>query len=653
MTLTAKVALATWRIVWRHPYTRLAVAALAIVTLAAAITTSGVPTSGDAAVQMYALAYAVVPFLLVLAIGELGQEHHTWDIIKRTSPSSREQLLVGQFLGSIAVGLATVLIMAVWGWALMTLIAHANVRDGALWTLQFALFTMPSVVTLAGGALWLATALGGRTKRYGILATFIGLALAVAEYNISRFFSIAPHLPFFNPFPGFLEWGVALPPPLIAPPGISGWLWVNRLLWGLAGILLVLLALRRPDPRQPLKHPRTIGFMAVLTAAGIVAASAWSDLDARHLSPPIAAGQTAVTNFTCQASYSKLFVNASNGRMRVLVSCTPSKKGTLRFAMNAGLTVQSIKDAGHTLSARRSGVIPGTALREWTVVGAQARGGMSVLATGRVLPYPSTLPYPPFAASHLYSGIFAGSGHAYIADAERDLPTFLAKASPVQVRLARLAPGTMLTNAAKHAKTRVWTSTLGQLAVSTGHLYKLKGGPNIWVVPRRGHLPQFLPYVGSLRQLEAWLPLARNIAFVPSPVTMYAEWRPPFILYSEVHPFALPRDPISGSAEPPTSYTATLTLSRLFWAAAAPHQDTPAHVVLTALLIFSHSNVANQTLLLQEMHQGLVTDLGPIDKRQVHAVLKDWHIMQHRSRHAQRLWLRAVYRGRKGLHPPG
>ncbi|MDA8206150.1 MAG: hypothetical protein M0Z36_08775 [Thermaerobacter sp.] len=646
MKVVQATALNTWRLAWREPLTRLELGMLALLTLLAAIATVGSPTAGSGAIQMYAVAYAVVPFALVLIVGQLSrdpEEETAW----WSRPLSRDQVLMGRFLGYVSIGVAMVLLMAAWGWGLMTLIAHLNAWDGALWTMQFALFTMPSVVTVAGASLWLVVRLPGRT-RYFAPAIIASLVIAFSEYKISVFLPRLPHLAFFNPFPGFLELGLALPPSLIAPPGISGWLWLNRLVWGLLGLLLLLFAIRRRHGRYPLRHRKFTRNLAILAAMGILTGMVFLQQNATRLSPAVTNSRKVALTPSCRQSHVRLAVNASDGAVRGTITCKPPNTGIVRFVMNAGFAVESAREDGRTLHAISSKVLRGTALRQWTLTGQRSAAALSLIIHGQPLPRPSTLPYPPFAVGQVYSGLYAGDGRVYMAHAGRDLPSFLPSTSPVTLTVTHLEGGAIVTTAVKHRTANTWGGTLGNLVVISGPLTKKTRGPTtIWlVVPGGARLPAFFPYVGSLRNLEGWLPIPKHIAFVPSPVTTGTQWDAPLILYSDVHPFAQPRDPIAETTSPPTSYTATLTLSRLFWSAAPPKADTPQNMVLTALLIFSHSNGANLQLLLTQLRQRQVTGVGSLNKRQVKTTLAQWRVLHRESRRRQKVWIHAAYRGR-------
>ncbi len=67
------VGLDTWRPAWRDPLTRVEILLLLVLTLFSSIATVGSQTAGDGAIQMFAIAYAVTPFALVLLIGQIGR----------------------------------------------------------------------------------------------------------------------------------------------------------------------------------------------------------------------------------------------------------------------------------------------------------------------------------------------------------------------------------------------------------------------------------------------------------------------------------------------------------------------------------------------------------------------------------------------------
>jgi hypothetical protein len=641
MKVVRTVAANTWRLAWRDPLTRLELAMLALLTLLAAIAAIGSPTSGDGAVQMFAVAYSATPFALVLIVGQIGRnikdEAAWW-----SRPLSRDQVLVGRFVGYVAVGIALVGVTASWGWVLMTLIAHLDPWSGLAWTFWFALVSVPAVFTVAGGALWLQSALN-TPHRYFAPAIIIALVIAFAEYKLFILTARWPHLSFFNPFPGFLELGLALPPTLLTPIGITGWIWINRLLWGIIGLLLLLAAVRRRGGPYPLRRTRAIRRIMVILGITAAACAAFLAITAHRLAPDVSATYTATTNFSCRASQLHLTVNAVNGQLNGLFRCRPSRTGTLKFAANAGLTIAALGAYPTTLES--STIAENSAQRQW-LMSIPQRETVTFVFSGHLLPYPSTLPYRPFLVGHVYSGIAAGFGRVYIANALQGLPTCLTASTPVDLVLKHLAHGPFVTNAVWHGDDRVWSAPLGSLTVDTGDLVKVRRGPTTIWLPRAGgiSLAPFLPYVGSLRSLSAWLPLPKHIAFVPSPVLATAVWHTPDIVYTDVHPFVEPRDPISNGDSPPTNYTATLTLARLLWTSMAVTPKTNQNVVLTVLLMDSHSNPVNFFLLMDQVEQGSVTDVGPLTAGQRRNILHTWQVLQSQTRHRQRIWLVRQYR---------
>lgn len=640
MTVVMTIAKNTWRLAWRESLTRLELSMLALLTLLAAIATIGSPSAGDGAIQMYAVAYSIVPFSLVLIIGQLGRDPNA-EVAWWSRAISRNQFLSGRFLGYAAVGAALVGIIAALGWILMTLIAHLAPLPGLRWTLAFALFTLPSLVTIIGGALWLQTAMPGGT-RYFAPAILGSLIIAFAEYKLTAWGRAFPHIWFFNPFPGFLQLGLTLPPSLINPWTISGWLWLNRLIWTLIGGLLFLGAIRHrasPYPPRASRFIRNLLMVGSLAAAFVVIIQ---QVQARRLAPAANSGRGLATNFFCTTAHSQLAVNAQTGDITGHITCRASHGGILRFSMNGGLSLGgggSLEGTAHA----SSGLAQGTAQRQWTFTTAGSHPQLQISVQGRLLPYPSTLPYPPFAASQIYSGVYAGGGKVYIANLGEDLPSFLSAASPIAVSIQRLTAWPLITNGQWDAGAKVWSGTLHDLVVSTGvTTLENTSGATVYVSPGTiFNRESFQPYLNALPALQFWLLLPRNIMFIPSPVTAAAGWHSPDLVYSDVHPYVRAHDPVSGAAVKPNDYTATLTLSRLFW------QASPTPAILTALLIFSHTNQGYAARLLEQVNERYVPNVGPLSKSQVQWINGHWQQLRGIAAARQKQWLEGQYkRGR-------
>lgn len=640
MIVIRVVASNTWRLIWRDSLARLELTMLALLALLAAIATVGSPTAGDGAVKMYAIAYSVIPFALVLLIGQMGRDSED-EVAWWARPLSRDQVMWGRFVGYLCVGGSMVGVIAVWGWLLMTALAHLNIGSGAVWTLEFALLTLPSLITVAGTGVWLQTVMPGSTRYYAF-AVPASLLIAFVEYKLPLFTPRLPHLAFFNPFPGFLALGLAQPPRLLNPPLINGWLWLNRLVWGLVGLLLLLVAIRRKSRHYALRRTRLTRRIFQLTSLATLVAVAGLWLLARYLSPPVDPGLRLATTTSCRESSADLTLNASTGAMRGFIACTTSTHGVIKFAMNAGLTIFPVSKG-----ATSTGMAPGTAERQWSIKPSGSASRLLLNISGHLLPHPSTLPYPPFAVNQIYSGVYAGSGRIYITHLQQDLPSFLPPSTPVHLNLTKLGPFPVITNATWEPSTRSWLGRLSSLTMTAGPLRKQHRGPvTIWLT--RSHILDvraFLPYVGALRSLGAWLPIPHDIGFIPSPLTTVAIWRLPDIVYSDVHPFVGPRDPMTGSTTAPTNYTASLTLARLFWSTTPTSNNIPANVVLTVLLMYSHSNSTNFQLLMNQVNAGAVSKVGPLTVIQRRIILGEWHRVHRWTPRRQRLWLRAKYLG--------
>ncbi len=271
------IARHTWQMVWRDPLTRVEALMLGLLALLAAIAAIGSPTAGDGAIEMFGVTYAVVPFALVLVIGQVGrspqQEVQWW-----SRPVSRDAVMWGRALGYALAGSALLLLIAAWGWLLMTVMAQLPGAAGAGWTAIFVVLAAPSIITITGASLWLQRA-AGPAHGYFVPAILIALVVAFAEYKLPMFTARWPHLALYNPFPGFLQLGLSVPG---RSARIGSWVWWNRGLYAFAGVALLSLAIKKPDPLYPLGQRSRAYLMLWLAGAGMavclvaLAAHSWA-----------------------------------------------------------------------------------------------------------------------------------------------------------------------------------------------------------------------------------------------------------------------------------------------------------------------------------------------------------------------------------------
>ncbi|MCY0877650.1 MAG: ABC transporter permease [Firmicutes bacterium] len=649
------IAQNTWRLAWRESLTRLELVMLGILGLLAAVAAVGSPTAGDGAIQMYAVAYATTPFALVLIIGQLNVRV-TEEVAWWARPVGRDALFWGRFVGFSLIGLTFVGIMALWGWIMMTVIARLGAGFGALWTLWFALLTVPSVLTVAGAGLWLAAM--ARGARYFPFAIVGAVLLAFLEYKLPLVTRALPHLPFFNPFPGFLELGLALPPPLISSPWVGQWVWLNRLWWAIAGVALVQLAIRRRHPYYILTRRRLYRVLLVATAALLALLLVPLGTIASQLAPAAALSArtplsaTAVRALHCSVGEADLTVNAASGTFNARIQCAAAPAGRGAFTMNGGLRVISAREAGSPVAVHAGPWLAKTAERVWTLALRRTRGPLTLTLAGRLLPQPTIIPYPPFSVGQVYSGVYLGHHRLEIADLAAGLPSLLGPRATVTLAVRGLGQGPVITNARWDPRTRVWKGTLSRLVWTSGPMRPVyRRRTTVWVAsgtgPNRRSL--FLPYVGAFRLLRAWLPLPQRITIAPSPVTAETVWRAPILLYSTVHPYVEPLDPISGGASPPTSYTATLFLIHTLAESSEPAPSVVNTEVLAALAVFSqHPN--NEALLLAEIHKGQVSAVGHLTLQERTAILARWNVWRTQPLAIRRQALDALWRAvtRKG-----
>lgn len=632
------VAKSTWRLVWRDPLTRLELVMLALLTLLAAIATPGSPTSGDGAVQMFAISYSVVPFALVLIIGQLSRED---EIAWWSRPVPLYVVVWGRFLGLGLVGATLCGLMAVWGWLTMTVIAHLNPLGGLVWTFWLVLLALPSVVLVAILSLWLKEVLP-RSHQYFAIAILSSLLIAFAEYKITLFYGFFPHLAFFNPFPGFLGLGLTEPPPLIAAPGVSGWLWLNRLWWIALAALVLLATVRHRDPYYPASRRRFFRQLMFFTA-GISAILVMAlGIQSFHLSPRQVASASPLTNFSCTTAHLDLQVTGHAGGLSARIHCRPTLSGTLRFSMNAGLTAHAYVGQKR-LPVTHSAMLQHTLVRQWTVSQVPLHQAITVIAGGSILPVPTTLPYPPYAAGEVGQGMAFGSGHVFISNLGLALPSFLSDHTPVNLSVSGVAPNPVLTNARWDRNTHSWMGQLGTLTWTSANLSQMVKGPaSFWARPDvLGDLsPQVTAYAHAYEAIAPWLKLPRHVSFVPSPLVSTPMWRTPLILYSDNHPYVRPGDAISGAAQPATFYEATLWLDHTIWSS---HPHSRLAGLLTGLAAFrTHPN--DQKKLTKAIATQSVPYWGHLSPQQSRQVLAAWQSLRARPIATQHADIVSQYR---------
>ncbi len=639
------VALDTWRLAWRDPLTRLELLLLLLLDLFSSIATVGSPTTGDGAIQMFAIAYAVTPFALVLLVGQIGRSLRA-EVAWWSRPLSRESYYLGRFVGYLAVGTCIVAFSGAAGALLMAAIGGFPLAPSLVWNAWFAMATLPGLVTVAGGSLFLLQRTGPGI-RYFTPAILISLALAFADYKWSAMAAALPHLVFWNPFPGFLTLGLALPPRLLGTPPVVGWIWINRLLYMGVGLLFLAGAIAsrgRHGFRYPLERPRAIRLGAGAVLVGVAAVGLLLHATASASSPgnlaagrganrPVPGGRVAVAV--------SLVVDPHTGELRGRALYRHLPEGRIEFALNAGLTPESVREGGHALAARRVGaglrVLPATAAALWSVRRtSELAGPLAITFRGTLLPQASTLPYPPFALGRVYESMQAGNGRLFLNGMGTWFPVVVARNARElrgiregRLRLSLTEPtpkATTITDMHPLPNAQGWSGKIGRSAFLTAPyaVTALAFAESLSATPLSGaSLSVAQLYAAAWRSLEAILSgPERTLVIVSSPVTDSAELLGNLLIASDLHPYQLPTDPVTGSAHAdPTPERCLGELISLWWAEQAvptvglfSREATPlqaqARRVFAALDLLYLTPAGLRTRIVGDLKRGSLPGIG-------------------------------------------
>lgn len=638
--VTWVIARHTWRMAWRESLTRLEAFLLAILVTLAAIAAIGSPSAGDGAIEMYAVAYAVIPFALVLVIGQLGR-HPQLEAAWWSRPISQAQVTIGRAWGYFMVGAALVGLLTTWGYLCMTLIAGLSLGSGAVWTALWAVFTLPSLLFVIGVGLALQNTVG--PSRYFAPAILGSLATAFAEYKVGMFYDFFPHLPFFNPFPGLLALGLALAPSLLQRPEISGWLWFNRLIWALIGVGLVMYAAQKKGGFYVLsrtRYYRSLGiFLLILAFIGGGALAS----KASQIAPiPTNDGRPSALSPACTEGPIDMTVNAQSGDMVLHFTCQvrPGSK-LIRLSMNAGLRATAREKGRGSLVMSASRMDGSTAQRDWTV--AVHPGVVRFRIQGVMLPHPTTLPYPPFVVGHVYASFFAGGGRVYLAGLGRGFPSLISPRAIVHLSLKKLNPSwPLITNADWKDPQHVYQGRGRTLILDTGPL-SLENTSQVQFWYRAGEpradLTPFMPFIHAAHRVAKVLSLVHQIQFLPSPVTTTTEWHGSLIVYSDIHPYTRSGPPIRGFSPLPV-----LDIAQSIWTGSSSSTDAVRGALLTSLVA---SALPQRKILLQAISRQDVNGLHlrPSLSRNI---LHEWRILQLKPYPEQTAYLTQEFRHIQG-----
>lgn len=615
------LAAGTWRLAWREPLTRLLLALALLLAVVGSIAAVGSPSAGDGAIQMLAVCLQVVPFAVVLLAGELWRPDAD-EAALAARPVSAAAYVLGRAAGLLLVGLVLLAAVSALSAAGLWLVARLPLAADVAWIAILAgVYVAPGLVPVIGACfLWLA---GGRGPRYHTGAIVGALLVAFYSYKLDAI-AAAPALrplAFFSPFPGLLTLGLAVPPAQLGAPWVPAWILWNRAFFVVLGLgLLALAAWRRSRglrlfPLRSLPAWRAWLAAAVAVALGLAIPLAAT---AARLAPPALATPPSLRGVPVPATTSlSLTVTADAASGQVSGDAdwqlATAGGGPLYVLLNAGLVLRP--PAGVRVSLPDgSGVIPGTAARLYRLQGgAASTGGHLRLAfAGRLLPAPSTIPYPPFPLAQTFEGAAAGGGRAFFDGRGTWYPV------PVG---AGLAPGdaaqVAMSLTVLHASGGRWIGLPAQKQAGGAIAVGWRGGPMPAIV---GALAPYRVFRGAgftYADLQAPAPAAARVltTYAAAAATLrpqLAAALPGAVLTAAAYPlltapvladgvlwlpadqpFCTPPDPVTGACRggAPTLRSATLLLSKLAWQSALNVADDglvlprPASEAATAWLV--------------------------------------------------------------------
>ncbi len=570
-----------WRLAWREPITRLLLALAVLLALVGTVAAIGSPTAGDGAIQMLAVCLQIVPFAVVLLAGDIWRRDAD-EAAVFARPVDALAYVLGRAAGLCLVGLgllgavAAVSVLGLWAIARLPLLPSLG------WVAVFsAVYVAPGLLLLGGACLlWLAR--GGSGPRYHAVVILGALLLAFYDYKLDALAARARVLAFLAPFPGFLTLGLALPPAALGAPAVPGWLVWNRILFALVGFGLLLLAARRRArafPRLPLRRPRgarTLGIATGAAAAGCLAlllpAVPRLAPAVMPATPRIAGPAPSPGDLTLDVS-----ADAASGYLSGTAVWDLPGAGAVDVLLNAGLRLGAPPGVSVTLPDG-SGLVPGTAARLYGLGGLPA-GPLRLDFSGRPLPVPSTLPYPPFPLGRAFEGAALGRGRAFLDGRGTWYPLVvgpgLHAAAPGQVTLRLRLSGTRGPWIGVSTVRYVGASLPPVIgAAAPYHTYTGSG----WTLeaaapPPAGAAAVLATYAHAARLLAPLLPgdlpASGPLRAVQSPLLLSPLLSAEILWIPGAQPFCVPPDAVAGSCgtTAPDLEAATLLLSRTAWAA--------------------------------------------------------------------------------------
>ncbi|WP_053959126.1 hypothetical protein [Sulfobacillus thermosulfidooxidans] len=655
-TIIAVVIKDTVRLSWRDPLTRLEIVLLAILTFLSAIATIGSPNAGDGAIQMLAISYQVTPFSLVLIIGQLGR-NRPHELLWHTRRLPRFAYLSGRFLGLLIVGLIILGLIGIEGSLLMAIIGAfpimPSIADNFFFLLTIA---APSLVVVTGMFLWLSE-WRGDGSHYFVPAIVLSLIIAFSEYKIPALEAWDPHLLFYNPFPGFLMLGLALPPALYGPIGIPSWLVINRLVWmavGLGFFLLALMSSRTVTRFYPLTSGGKVRLGYFVLLAGFFLGLAMLHHLATELSPyPLA--MTIDEQVQTRNETVTLHVNPSTGFVsgQAIMSFSQPQVGKLSVALNRGLI---LKGNFPLLRLNHGDVFAMSAAAQWNVRLTHPVKTLTLSFYGHLLPQPTPLVYPPFFPGNIYEHLYVGRSRVFLQSGGFWYPRLLQIHQQQAVIVSGLSKLILSEPASERLPVPV---TDMDIEGSKTWIYEPNQGPLFFfqapyrIVRHRGFDvlgPQplsksatrsFQSFRQAWNRLGPWLiGTQKPFIVVYSPITIHPLLWQRVLIVSAVHPYTLPGDPVTGSSQVPSPFEAAVTLDQLWW---EPYPHSTVLQYETLLEAYRESSRIHS--LLAEVQRGQIPGLPKLTSQEAATILNEW---PHLSTLSARQWLSYA-----GLSPDG
>ena len=623
---------------------RLEVGLLGVLTLVSAVLVRGSPSPGDGAIQMLAMAYQVAPFGLVLIIGRLGHCCSDKNLWQHTSFLT---YLSGRFIGLLIVGLAILSAVGLEGSVAMAILGPfaflPSLGENILFVMSMA---APSLVIVVGLFLWLREQQS--SNHYYVLAMVISLIIAFIEYEIPVIEKWIPHIGFYNPFPGFLMSALALPSTLLGFSQIPLWLMINRLVWivGGMGFFFITVIFRRGTRRYSHRNLGLVRWGMVIMTLGFCAGLAVlfrisQEVAPLSMSTPLHIGSTVRNDRVA------LHVNPSNGFVsgNSVVSFSHPVNGRLILALNHGLQLHSIFPVTRANSGE---VFAGSAAAKWVLTLPRQTTTLRLSFSGYLLPRPTPLKYPPFIPGRIYEHLYVGVSRVFLQTHGFWYPRLLQITHHGAVTISRLSRLTLFEPTYQRLSVPITDMEIQGVKTWT---YVPKQGPLFFLqapyrIDRQKGLEVFGPhplseltrrsfriYQGAWSRLDPWLFGARKpLVVIYSPVTLHPLLWQRVLIVSDVHPYGLPADPVTGSSKIPTSLQSTITLDHLWW------EHRPRSLIMqydTILVAYRHSPLV--TVLLSEVKRGHITGLPSLTLADRNRILQQW---RHLSHEPVREWFR-------------